>query len=74
MLRQMIVIVLAGALSLWLLFEIIRALRTGTANAAGTIIPRRKRALAFWLVPAVQAAFATCITFVLASVLRNALP
>jgi hypothetical protein len=46
-----------GSLSLWLDYEVFRALRTGVANAGGTLIPRRSRPAAFWLTLAAQAGF-----------------
>jgi hypothetical protein len=64
--------VLAGALDFWIHFEIVRTLHTRTASAAGTLIPRRRRRWAFWVVLAVQAAHVACIAFLVIGALRNA--
>ncbi len=73
MFRLALAIPLVGALGLWLGFEVLRALRTGIANAGGILIPRRSRPRAFWLVAAVQAGFALAAAAVLLKLLHELL-
>jgi len=73
MLRLAIAIPLAGALCLWLGREVLRALRTGVANAGGKLIHRRERSSAFWLTIGVQSGFMLVTGWLLLDLVRQAL-
>ena len=73
MFRLSLVMLLMGPLSLWLGSEALRAIRTGIANAGGTLISGRSRPWAFWGVIAVQVGFVVTIMAVLLRLVRQAL-
>jgi hypothetical protein len=73
MLRLAIAIPRAGVLCLWLGREVVRALRTGVANAGGKLIHLRERPSAFWLTIGVQSGFMMVSGWMLLSLLLQAL-
>jgi len=50
---------LVASLGLWLSYQVVRAVRTGTARVRNDIVHRRKRPVYYWTAVLVQAAFAT---------------
>jgi hypothetical protein len=62
-----------GGLAIWLGSELLRAVRTGTANAGGTEISRRKRPRTYWLTLAVQAGIGIGLAATLLAIVSEAL-
>ena len=62
-----------GGLAIWLGSELLRAVRTGIANAGGTETSRRKRPCTYWLTLAVQAGIGIGLAAVLLAILSEAL-
>jgi hypothetical protein len=73
MLRLAVAIPLVGVLLLYPVYGVSLALRTGVANAGGTLISRRRRPWNFWLVVAVQTGFVSLAAVMLLRLLREAL-
>ncbi len=73
MLRLAVAIPLAGALGLWLGYEVCRGLWTGVAHEGNNRISFRTRPWRFSLAIAVQAGFAATCAVVLLRLLREAL-
>lgn len=73
MFRLAVAVLLVGTLGFWLGLEVLRALKTGVANAGGTRITRRGLPAVFWLAIAIQTAFAAAAVTLLLRLLREAL-
>ncbi len=71
--RTLISIVVLGGLCVWLLASAAVALRTGRANAAGTIVDRGMRPGFFTLTVIVQFGFAATALGLLVSILAERL-
>lgn len=69
--RFSLAFVFLAGLGVWLLISAILALRTGRANAAGTIVEREKRPGYFMLTVIVQLAFAATALALLLAILRD---